>query len=441
MRASPTGMRLGAMREAGRFLVPTERRVVRFFLRNLHVPHQLHERVLVLLADAGLSSLPGARRVPRVGSAPTDGGPTAREWDVLLPMWTAVAEELEARARDTLFAGRSWRPLLQRDDAGESLVAILFPTDGADPAAILKVRRPRTPGRSLAREAGVLERLAERLPDALRPTVPRVLGFWAVGGVEALLLSALPGRPAYVEMQAGWRPLRRAGRHLSAAARWLAEFHRATRSDGSFDPLAEEPALHSAASEAEALGEGVPDWRWYEDLRADLAERPLPLAARHGDFWARNVLLDERGRVSGVVDWEEASCRPLESPRLTGIADGGEGEARPSPAGLPEGPPFVDLFHFALSYGLNALWSRYRRGAADHAFRRTFVEENPVSRAVRAMLRGYCRETGLRSELLRPLFRFYLWTGFQRAGADDEKGRWLRFDRILAKADRSVFSG
>lgn len=182
-----------------------------------------------------------------------------------------------------------------------------------------------------------------------------------------------------------------------------------------FDPVAEEPALQEAAADAEARGADAPDWRWYDELRAGLAERPLPLAASHGDFWARNLLLDGAGRVSGVVDWEEASQQP--------------------------GPPFVDLFHFALSYGLNALWSSYRRSPPDRAFRRTFLEDNPVSRAVRAMLRSYCSETGLRHELLTPLFRFYLWTGFRRAFGADEKGLWLRFDRMLAQADRSVFSG
>ncbi|HSD25723.1 MAG TPA: aminoglycoside phosphotransferase family protein [Vicinamibacteria bacterium] len=409
MNGPGTG-RDAVMGEAGRFLVPLDRGIERFFLENLHVPHGLRERGLALVARAGFTSLLWNRRAASTGAM----GPHPA-WDSLLPLWAAAGEEMGAEIRECLRGGRSWRAILQRDDAGESLVVLVFPSDRAQPAAVLKLRRVTTaPRRSLSAEAGFLERLAERLPEPLRASVPRVLAFRTLGEGEALLISALPGRPAYFEMHASLRPLRRAATHLDAGARWLAAFHQATRRGRAFDAAAAEPAVREAAAEAEALAGGPPDCRWFDELRERLDRRPLPLAASHGDFWARNVLLDGAGHVTGVVDWEHA---------------------------FDPAPPFEDLFHFALTYGSNALWSRYRRGTPADSFRWTFLEETPVSRGVRAGLRSYCSGTGLPPEQLAGLFRLYLWTTFRRAGGAQEKGLWLHYDGMLMRADRSAFSG
>ena len=72
---------------------------------------------------------------------------------------------------------------------------------------------------------------------------------------EVLVLTAVPGVSAYVEMQQAFVPSRLAARHFDAAARWLAEFRRV-----------------------------------------------MPNAS-HGDFWAQNLLISESGEA-GVVDWE-----------------------------------------------------------------------------------------------------------------------------------------
>jgi aminoglycoside phosphotransferase (APT) family kinase protein len=403
----PEPARDAAMGEAGRFLVPLDRGLERYFLENLYVPHGLRERGRALLAAAFLPSLLWSRRVAKTGALGA--------WGSLLPLLGAAGEEMGAEIRECLRGGRPWRALLQRDDTGDSLVALVFPADGAEPAGILKVRRAKSASRRpLSAEAGFLNDLADRLPEPLRASVPRVLAFRTSSLGEALLLTALPGRPAYVEMHTGLRPLRRAATHLDAGARWLAAFHQATRRGPVFDAAAAQPAVREAAEEAEALGGGSPDRRWFDDLREGLDRRPLPLAASHGDFWTRNILLDGAGRVTGVVDWEHASA---------------------------QAPPFEDLFHFALTYGLNTLWSRYRRGTPADSFRWTFLEETPVSRGVRAGLRSYCAGTGLPPEQLAGLFRLYLWTGFRRAGGAREKGLWLHYDRMLARADRSAFSG
>ena len=113
--------------------------------------------------------------------------------------------------------------------------------------------------------------------------------------------------------------------------------------------------------------------------------------ASHGDFWAQNLLMNDGGEV-GVVDWE----------RFDAV-----------------GSPFEDIFHFPLTYGLNFRW---RRGATkEEKFRKTFLERNRVSTAVRDYLRRF-RATPQQ-------FRTFL------------EARDPAFAEVFRRAGASVFSG
>ncbi|MFP5284343.1 MAG: hypothetical protein ACLGI9_01250 [Thermoanaerobaculia bacterium] len=113
--------------------------------------------------------------------------------------------------------------------------------------------------------------------------------------------------------------------------------------------------------------------------------------ASHGDFWARNLLVGP----TAVVDWEHFT---------------------------EQAPIHADLFHFPLTYGLNYPWERWRRLPPDEAFRRTFLEDNRVSRAVRRYLARFADPASLR-------WPFEAW--LENA----------RFRDMLGRAGRSVFSG
>ncbi|HVG06716.1 MAG TPA: hypothetical protein VNM67_03360 [Thermoanaerobaculia bacterium] len=113
--------------------------------------------------------------------------------------------------------------------------------------------------------------------------------------------------------------------------------------------------------------------------------------ASHGDFWARNLLIGP----TAVVDWEHFT---------------------------EEAPIYADLFHFPLTYGLNYPWERWRRLPPDEAFRRTFLEDNRVSRAVRRYLARFGDPAAL-----RPPFEAWLENG--------------QYRDLLGRAGRSVFSG
>ena len=125
----------------------------------------------------------------------------------------------------------------------------------------MKIRELPSEGASLAVEAVACELVHAALPES----TPRVIRFDQTADAEVLVLSALRGRSAYVEMQQAFAPSRLATRHFDAAATWLAAFRRA-----------------------------------------------MPNAS-HGDFWAQNLLISESGEA-GVVDWErfDAAGSPLD---------------------------------------------------------------------------------------------------------------------------------
>ena len=186
---------------------------------------------------------------------------------------------------------------------------------------------------SLRTEAEAIEQMRAFLPPELKKTLPNVRLYHSSPRGELLSMSLLPGRSAYIDMQGSLVPRRHVDEHFDAAAKWLAAFHVATRTSDT------------------SIVNGV----------------EVPHSAMHGDFWPRNVLLSDNGEV-GVVDWEHF---------------------------VPSASPLRDLVHYPRTYGINYPWRRYKRVDEQEALRRTFHENNRVSRAVRRYFETYCAITGL----------------------------------------------
>jgi aminoglycoside phosphotransferase (APT) family kinase protein len=216
-------------------------------------------------------------------------------------------------------------------------------------------------------------------------------------------------------MQNRLYPGRRVGTHLRAAGLWLARFHQATRHPARRFRFGPEDRSRVRRM-AETTGQGVP--AWHRELSELLDHDPLPLAAGHGDFWARNLLLaGRRGGTApelpaGVVDWEHFRSAA---------------------------PPFEDLFHFAVTYGANYPWRRYRRLPFREAFRHTFFRENRLALAVRRYVRGYGRRTGSSPRLLDRLFRLYVARRAAGAEYGPARRRWQACWRSLPDPDRLLF--
>jgi hypothetical protein len=56
------------------------------------------------------------------------------------------------------------------------------------------------------------------------------------------------------------------------------------------------------------------------DVFAKLRAHPLPSVYAHGNFWLGNALFDERGELTGVIDWDCADNRSLPAVDLIYLA-------------------------------------------------------------------------------------------------------------------------
>jgi hypothetical protein len=149
---------------------------------------------------------------------------------------------------------------------------------------LLRVTRAGTSGDPAA-QADTLERLA----TAGVPLAPRPLGRGVLAGASWTAEKLLPGR----------RPRRVTPGLLHQAARACG---RLPISDAAPTALVDD-----------LLGAAAVLPRYAKDLRR-LADRlrprldGIPAVQRHGDLWAGNLLVD-RGRLTGIVDWDAAhSC-------------------------------------------------------------------------------------------------------------------------------------
>jgi len=209
-------------------------------------------------------SVPTRRRERLLGALPMI---------VRRPAAIAVSDALVSLLFDTLRAepllGRTFerlRFITQYDedqDGRRRLLAFLFDDGRETPFAVAKVQNDARNG-SLQIEAAALTSVHGLVTPELQETIPDLLRVHADSRGEVLIVSALPGRSAWLEMHASLVPSRYVRGHFESAGRWLAAFHEATRQD----------------EETTAV---------------------------HGDFWAHNILHDahHQGRNPiAVIDWE-----------------------------------------------------------------------------------------------------------------------------------------
>jgi Ser/Thr protein kinase RdoA (MazF antagonist) len=148
---------------------------------------------------------------------------------------------------------------------------------------LLRVTRAGTSGDP----AGLADTL-ECLATAGVPLAPRPLGRGVVAGASWTAEELLPGR----------RPgrLTRDLVHQAALACARLPISAAV-------PTAPVEDLLGAAA---VLPRHATDLRRLTDSLRSRLER-IPAVARHGDLWAGNLLVD-RGRLTGIVDWDAAHC-------------------------------------------------------------------------------------------------------------------------------------
>jgi len=264
------------------------------------------------------------------------------------------------------------------------LVLFLFAPGKSVPEMIVKASSHPAHAETLIREHETLKLLERTLPGPLARTVPVPLAGLKTAEETIVVERYVGGRSMYLEMRNGWLPRRHTARHFRQAHDWLRAFQTATGATemriGTPDA---EPFLGDVLRQFEQRC--VPDERERAFLTQlsehlnGLRNLPVPLVARHGDFWAGNVVAARDG--VGVFDWERFAARGL---------------------------PFDDLLMFAATYALNYPWKLGRYDNPARAFARMCSGGGWMHRLVGRHLLRHCADLGLPAESLRIFVSVFL---------------------------------
>jgi aminoglycoside phosphotransferase (APT) family kinase protein len=130
--------------------------------------------------------------------------------------------------------------------------------------------------------------------------------------------TAVPGIDGSRMLKAGFDPQQL----VRSAQRFLSALERASAAP--LEHLGWRKHLQAAIERVERLAERAGCRAGYlnlvSDVFAKLRAHPLPRVHAHGNFWLGNALFDERGELTGVIDWDCADDRSLPAVDLIYLA-------------------------------------------------------------------------------------------------------------------------
>jgi aminoglycoside phosphotransferase len=270
---------------------------------------------------------------------------------------------------------------------------------------VLAIKAPTTDAaaRAVECERRMLVDLATTLPEELGSTIPGAVCTVDYEGRSGLVTTAVTGAPmtrAYLrhDREAVTR------HHFAALARWLDSLQTATAGDRA--PIDMDGGVADRIRRRFRHDPAVGyDLTRLAEISARLREHSVARTVVHGDLWFGNLLLC-RGRLTGVVDWEDAELR---------------------------GEPVRDLVRFAIAYALYL-----DRGTGRGRRVRGFP-------GLRASRWGAGIDFGINGTGWFPeLFRDFVRDGLNRLGAPPELWRdavLAGVAEVAARADDSGFAG
>ena len=150
---------------------------------------------------------------------------------------------------------------------------------------------------------------------------------------DYLLMERLPGTPishlGSLTQDAFNDLLRQVGRFLRQVHEITGDRHGYVGDHRPMEPQPDWPSAfhimwHKLLDDIEGCGGYTPDeasrMRRLLDRHAEVFDRPVPASLLHMDVWAENILADERGRLTGLIDWDRALMgRPGDRVRHPGL--------------------------------------------------------------------------------------------------------------------------
>lgn len=302
----------------------------------------------------------------------------------------SVIDLFRTQAGDPNQSAQAGRPVLAQClvlHAGKVILGLRAPTS-AGVAMTVVLARDDVAVRRREVEADSLLALVD-LPGRLAGLLPRYMGRFEVGGVQAFVQSTLPGVTCDLDLPvlAGL---------TQRAADFLVDLHEQTR-----DPSKPSHAVTlicslctAAMLRAPQLSDSLLALRTTIELCA--GEVDVPLVCMHGDFKIENVMYDQGdGALTGVIDWELS---------------------------MPKGLPLLDLLYLL---GFN----RMIRGQSRSAALGALTVGDAVEPEERELISNYLRRLGIAECQRLPLAIAFLC---------HDIGCRIQFDDLPQEAARSA---
>jgi len=308
----------------------------------------------------------------------------------LLEMMNLVGltDLLEERLRQINFSFGGPFKLLVLEDyqhlSRSQKVFFLFDRASPVPCAVAKVNNNAKENSFLKSEYCALTSLQGQLGIKLNKMIPVPLVFFEDKELTVLIQTFLPGRSIYFDLRNSLFPKRHAQAHFRLALDWLIKFQLATKIKDLYidEEFFKEHVIFQLEKYLECFDTSKHETEMIKNKISEehklIGER-IPIVARQGDFWARNIIIN--GSYVGVVDWEQC---------------------------LERSTPFYDLFMFPVSYGLSHPWRLARWENPVDAFRATFLHKKWLSQLVRIYFQSYCHSIGISNKLLEIFFFVFL---------------------------------
>jgi hypothetical protein len=235
---------------------------------------------------------------------------------------------------------------------------LVFNHQDKHPILILRIAHTEEQKTLLIRKCEVLRDLSRH--ETLLSTIPHPLGLYEFQNVLVLIENGLVGVPLNILLLRGEHTYpKRVQRYFRMACDFLCTLERATL-DGCV-PFPDSALLDKKFGQlASSYGPINPPGKYKErilGIASEYQSLTLRRCARHGDFWAGNLLVSPRGL--GVIDWE--------------------GYANPDLI-------FHDIFFFMTSYALFYPWRGWNECPTELAFKLGFLENNWLSEMIKDTL-------------------------------------------------------
>jgi aminoglycoside phosphotransferase (APT) family kinase protein len=231
-----------------------------------------------------------------------------------LPHPTFTRNHATAAAKPALAAANGW------ERAGDAradpdLGAVVVRSRVTHDLGVLRFARTDLGGRSLRRHQSALCALRPApVSEHWRTLAPQVLAHGEAGTQPWLIETHIDGSDARHAASARGHDLVQA-----RAGEAIRTLHLATATETPVDDAVlrvwvDEPITELRATAGTPLRAGADHAaldRVHAALREELRGRVLTTCMVHGDYWLGNVLADDEGKVTGIVDWERAGAPGL----------------------------------------------------------------------------------------------------------------------------------